>query len=209
MQNEYPAERFDEMASDYDRTLHEWTGFPFEDYGGVLDAVVREADVRPGMTVIDLGVGTGNLAALFLDLGCAVWGTDFSAKMLELTRKKCPGIHLVQADLLGDWPGIDRRFDRVVSSFVFHHFDLATKIKLIQRIARDYLAHDGRLVIADVSFPTEDARIEGSKRFGPDWDQNECYWVADEAIKALGEQGLACRYRQVTSCGGVFVVANG
>ena len=209
MQSKYPTERFDDMASDYDQTVSEWDGFPFDDYNTVLDAVVQEAGVQKRMAVLDLGIGTGNLAVRFVECQCDVWGIDFSEKMLAEAQKKLPGVHLIQADLLGEWPGIDRRFHRVVSSFAFHHFDLSTKVRLLQKIATEYLISEGRIVIADIAFETRQERDEAKTRFRLDWDDTEYYWSADKAIEELTGLGLACRYKQVSACGGVFTVTSG
>jgi hypothetical protein len=56
--------------------------------------------------------------------------------MLAEAQIKLPGARLLQADLLGPWPAeLDPPFDRVVSAYVFHEFDLTTKIGLLRRIA--------------------------------------------------------------------------
>jgi putative AdoMet-dependent methyltransferase len=197
------------MASDYDRTVSEWAGFPFEDYTAVLDAVVQEAGVQEGMAVLDLGTGTGNLVERFVERRCDVWGIDFSEKMLAEAQKKLPGVRLIKADLLGEWPGVDRRFHRVVSSFTFHHFDLSTKVELVQKIVRDYLMAAGRIIIADIVFATREAHAEVKTRFPSVWDDSEHYWLADEAIDALTGLGFACSYKQVSACGGLFIVTDG
>ena len=158
------------------------------------------------MVVLDLGTGTGNLADRLVKAGCVVWGVDFSEAMLAEARRKLPGVTLVQADLLAEWPGINRRFDRVVSSYAFHHFDLPTKVGLLQRIVHDYLAENGRMVIADVSFVSGRDLTEARDRFRQAWDDDEYYWAADETISKLTDAGLCCRYKQVSICGGVFTI---
>ena len=79
------------------------------------------------MTVLDLGIGTGNLARLFADVGCRVWGTDYSPAMLAKARLKIPeATHGAARSARA--PGrleLDRRFDRIVSAYTFHHFELA------------------------------------------------------------------------------------
>ncbi|MBN1580082.1 MAG: class I SAM-dependent methyltransferase [Anaerolineae bacterium] len=199
------VELFDDWAENYDRSV-ESAGGVFEGYAQVLDLIVRSANARSGMCVLDLGTGTGNLAQHFIRLGCEVWGTDFSPAMLAKARPKIPQATLVEMDLLQDaWPGeLDgQRFDRIVSAYVFHHFDLRTKVRLLERLADHTLADRGRIVIGDIAFPSEQAL----KQAGADhWDEDEHYWAADETISACREIGLAVTYTQVSSCGGVFVI---
>ncbi len=158
------------------------------------------------MRILDLGIGTGNLAARLIRTGCQVSGIDFSAKMLAKARAKVPQAKLVQANLLADWPTELRQpFDRVVSAYVLHEFDLETKLGLLQRIASQHLSVGGRIVIADVAFPTVAART-AAQHSADVWDEEEYYWAADEAFAAIEQIGLQVAYEQVSSCGGVFVV---
>ncbi len=79
---------FDEWAASYDESVGGYSGFPFEGYEQVLDLIAKRAGVEAGMEVLDLGIGTGNLAARFIDRNCALWGLDFSLKMLAKVRRK-------------------------------------------------------------------------------------------------------------------------
>ena len=198
---------FDDWAERYDCSVQSATGL-HEGYERVLGQVVRSADARPGMRVLDLGVGTGNLARCFIAMGCEVWGLDFSPAMLDKARAKVPQVTLVQMDLLQDiWPGelAQGRFDRIVSTYVFHEFDLATKVRLLERLTRDHLVAQGRIVVGDVAFPS----LHALQQAGADhWDEDEYYWDANEAIAACQAAGLKATYEQVSSCGGVFVVRN-
>jgi putative AdoMet-dependent methyltransferase len=209
---------FDKWAESYDESVKESSGFPHEGYERVLDLVAARARVEPGMEVLDLGIGTGNLAARLLDLGCRVWGLDFSLKMLARAHAKFPQIELIKADLGGDWPiDVDHRFDRVVSAYVLHEFDLESKVRLLCKLVRDHVFEGGRVVVGDVSFLTRVARDEAPERYGKRrdeetgeeriiWDEEEFYWAADEASDALGEHGLRVSYEQVSFCGGVYVI---
>jgi putative AdoMet-dependent methyltransferase len=196
---------FDQWAKDYDPDLESSASrFPFDGYDHVLDEVVRLAGAKAYMRVLDLGIGTGNLAARFVRQECAVWGVDFSTKMLAQAHKKLPQVNLVQANLLNDWPAeLPRSFDRVVSTYVLHEFDLQTKIGLLKRIA-EHLTPEGAIVIGDIAFPTVVAREEASRRWADGWDEDEYYWAADETIAACEQAGLKATYRQISSYGGVF-----
>ena len=37
----------------------------------------RRGMIRPSLRVLELGIGTGNLAERFVAAGCQVWGLDF------------------------------------------------------------------------------------------------------------------------------------
>jgi len=195
---------FERWAERYDESVQEATGV-HRGYDQVLDLVVELADASPGMSILDLGIGTGNLAQRFVERGCRVWGTDFSPAMLDKARAKLPQVHLVKADLRQPaWPSeIERLFDRVVSTYVLHEFDLQTKLRLLRRLSEQHLAVGGRIVIGDIAF----ANIQDLADAGADhWDEDEFYWVADETIAACAEIGLRVTYRQVSSCGGVFAI---
>ncbi len=199
---------FDDWAERYDQSVCSDDGFPHDGYDQVLEKIVHLAAAEPCWRVLDLGVGTGNLAERFVALGCTVWGVDFSSKMLEKARAKLPQARFVQVDLLGDWPGeLDRRFDCIVSSYALHHFDLPTKLDLLQRLVRRYLAADGRIIVGDIAYPT--VQIRERERQRGDWDEDEYYWAADETLAACRETGLGARYEQVSSCAGVFAIETG
>jgi putative AdoMet-dependent methyltransferase len=201
---------FDNWAAHYDQSLvNAAHDFPFDGYERILDEVVRLAEVRPEMRLLDLGTGTGNLAARLVARGCEVWAVDFSSRMLAETRLKLPQVHLVQADLQRQWPlGLRQQFDRIVSAYVFHEFDLATKVRLLRRLALRHLEPHGRIVIADIAFPTTAVRRRGQQKWADLWDDQEHYWAADETIAALELLPLRVSYRQMSSCGGIFTVSN-
>jgi len=113
---------FDAWAERYDRSIAR-DSFPLTGYDEVLDAIVRLAEIEPDHLVLDVGIGTANLAKRITVSGCELWGVDFSEEMLRRARAKLPSTHLVKADLLNGWPeGLPDQFDRIVSAYVFHEF---------------------------------------------------------------------------------------
>jgi putative AdoMet-dependent methyltransferase len=211
---------FDVWADTYDDSVRDYQGFPFEGYEDVLAEIARCADVSPGMVVLDLGIGTGGLAQRFLDRNCTVWGLDFSVKMLAKVHARFPQVELIKADLLGDWPiDHDQRFDRIVSGYVLHEFDLASKVRLIERLVSRHLIDDGHMVVGDISFATRAGRDEAQRKWrgtwdekkqawqGSLWDEDEHYWAADEFSEAVDRVGLrVVSYHQVSFCGGVYAI---
>ena len=106
MTNPFPHEEFDDWAESYDASVSN-EKFPFTGYQEVMTNVVAMAEARPGMSVLDLGTGTGNLADGFSRLGCELWGTDFSAPMLAQACQKLPNAHFLQHDLRTDRFSLD------------------------------------------------------------------------------------------------------
>jgi putative AdoMet-dependent methyltransferase len=198
-----PRAEFDDWAASYDASVS-IDQFPFYGYREVLEQAVTLAEARAGMTVLDLGTGTGNLAVRFARLGCEVWCTDFSAPMLAQARQKLPKAHFCLHDLRMDLPAkLNRPFDRIVSAYVFHHFELEEKVRIVRRLIREHLAPGGRLVIADIAFPDSSAQEVLKKQLGNEWEE-EYYWIADETLSAFEQVDLKVKYTQVSLCAGIF-----
>jgi putative AdoMet-dependent methyltransferase len=205
MGRDYASHHFDQWATDYDSGFEKWAKtFPFIGYNDVLDTIVHLSTPVSGKKVLDLGVGTGNLAQRYVNLGCSIWGVDFSSKMLAIAQEKVPDIILSQFDIRDEWPiRFRNQFDRIVSAYVFHHFDLSEKMNLVRRILDERLSEGGILAIGDISFETVVKKQQAHQRYAEDWDESEFYWVADEVIEILRDE-LDISYHQVSSIGGVY-----
>lgn len=202
-------ELFNAWAANYDQLLDNGNAsISFEGYADVLAETIVLAQAVPGMSVLDLGTGTGNLAALFMKAGCEVWGMDFSEGMQAKAMEKLPGLHPILADLRDTkWPqSLTRRYDRIVSSYVWHDFDQITKMGLLKRLSQDYLTVQGRMIIADIAYPGRVERAQAQAYWGSLWSEAEHYWAGDETIAACKAIGLVCSYEQVSSCAGIFVI---
>lgn len=201
--------QFDRWAASYDADVIASAaegaagghGFPFAGYDRVLARVVELAAPAPGMAVLELGPGTGNLTAQLVARGAAVWALDFSAEMLARARVRVPAAHLAQAHLLAGYPpDFHRPFDAVVSTYTFHEFPLPDKLTLLRRLFAGHLRPGGVVVIGDIGFPTAAARDAVRDAAGDGWD-DEHYWIMDEAGPRLRAAGLAVEYEQLSSCG--------
>lgn len=80
---------FDKWAQTYDRDVGRPSdNFPFAGYAQALQTVWEQSQAEPGMTVLDLGVGTGNLAKFFVEAG---WAIEY------LPVSFCAGVYLFKA----------------------------------------------------------------------------------------------------------------
>ncbi len=202
----FPSSDFDPWAETYDQDVVSENVFPFDGYERALEAVVTLAAPRPGTSVLDLGTGTGNLARRFAEAGCALWCTDFSQAMIERARLKLPSAIFVRHDLRDPWPAeLDREFDRIVSAYVFHHFELEVKVSLCRDLVANRLRGGGSLIIADISFDDVATMGAFASSIGDRWEV-EPYWLADESLSALEKAGLRAAYKRISACAGIYQI---
>jgi SAM-dependent methyltransferase len=88
--------------------------------------------------LLDVGCGTGHLAAAFAAAGYRVFGCDASMGMLEVFRERCPAI--VAAGRSDELPFPDDRFDVVICVALLHHVvepsRVANTIREMVRVTR-------------------------------------------------------------------------
>jgi ubiquinone/menaquinone biosynthesis C-methylase UbiE len=86
----------------------------------VGELCVERAGVEPGMTVLDVGCGTGNATIPAARIGARVTGLERSADLLAIARERAADA-MVEIDWVeGDpanLPFADDSFDRVISVF--------------------------------------------------------------------------------------------
>jgi len=107
------------------------------------------AEVGPGSTALDVATGTGDLAIELARRGAEVTGSDFAPAMLELARKKAPGLTFEEGDALSlRYP--DETFDAVTVGFGARNFsDLDRGLEEMTRVAR----RGGRVVVLEITTP--------------------------------------------------------
>jgi predicted TPR repeat methyltransferase len=114
--------------------------------------VVRLASVLervgPDERILDVGCGTGTMCGLLRRTHPRVEGLDLSAGMLEVARRKNPGLHFTQGDLLdGDlYPA--GTFTLIVSQWdVVNYLESAAEYHAAIAILRSWLRSGGWLCL--------------------------------------------------------------
>ncbi|GAA3219471.1 hypothetical protein GCM10010532_048680 [Dactylosporangium siamense] len=83
-------------------------------------ALLAAAGLAPGVRLLDVGTGTGTVAALAVAGGGRVTAVDAEPGMVDLARGNVPGAEVVEGRL-PDLPFPDGAFDAVVANFVVNH----------------------------------------------------------------------------------------
>ena len=141
-------EYFDNVAGQWDEMRRQFFG------DGVRRAAMAAADVRPGMTVADIGTGTGFLAEAALDAGARVIGVDLSEGMLQQVSARFAGRTFEPRQSTTDaLPLASEEADAIVANMFLHHAE--DPPATIAALARA-LKPGGRLVITDADSHTHE-----------------------------------------------------
>jgi ubiquinone/menaquinone biosynthesis C-methylase UbiE len=106
----------------------------------LFDLLAREADLV-GRRVLDVGCGTGRVAAALDERGSRVWGVEPSAEMAARARARGVHVKVARAEQL---PFKEGWFERAVLWLVAHLVDRPAVFAELNRV----LSSDGRIAIA-------------------------------------------------------------
>ena len=141
---------FDEWAANYDETVSgsdDQYVDVFLNYDHILETVASHAEG----SVIEFGVGTGNLTARILEKGHQVLGIEPSVEMRKKAKKKLGSLSIVDGDFY-QFP-TDNQVDTFVSTYAFHHLTDEEKEQAIA-LYSSLLKSGGKIVFADTMFLT-------------------------------------------------------
>lgn len=137
-------------------------------YDGVVTVTMREANwraafvrfvaPRAGERILDIGCGTGTLAVALAqsEASAQITGIDPDDAMLAIARQRATAAG-VTIELVGgiaqeaarDGALAQRKFDKIVSSLVFHHLDEGTKRTVLGTMRGLLKRRHGRVIILD------------------------------------------------------------
>ena len=197
---------FDVWADGYDESVRladESDAYPFAGYATILKEIYGRVCASGAKTVLDIGFGTGTLAAKLYQQGCDVFGQDFSSRMIQLAQGKMPRAKLYQGDFsLGLVQALkQQRYDAIIATYALHHFTDEQKVAFLQELL-PLLQDNGCIYVGDVAFATR-AQLEQCKaQAGDDWDASEIYFVYDELKQAFPQ----LRFEPVSHCAGLLTL---
>lgn len=174
---------------------------PFAGYKKILGMIYQKVMEKPGATVLDLGFGTGKLAAKLYENGCMIYGQDFSEKMIHLAQDKMPKAYLCQGDFAKGLvePLKQQRYDFIIATYSLHHLTDEQKIHLLKQL-QGYLKDGGMILIGDVAFETRSELNACALEAGNSWDDEEIYFVVEEIREAFP----SITFTKVSYCAGVL-----
>src|SRR3954447_16417896 len=98
---------------------------------------------------LDVATGTGDLAIALRERGAEVVGADFAEKMLQIARRKAPGIEFRQGNALA-LEFSDDEFDAATVGFGARNFDdLDRGLREMARVVKP----GGRVVVLEITTP--------------------------------------------------------
>jgi len=175
-------------------------------YDETLSRVFEKAAANKGDIVLDVGVGTGNLAAKFLDIGCELIGLDPSNKMLEMAesrlntwKERCT-IQLCEDPFL-EIPYPDKISNVIVSTFSIHHLHDDEKRLAIKEMKR-VLKPTGVIVIGDMMFKDNEDKSRALNEY-PDME-DEYQPTLDTFPNMFKDEGFTTEIEQVADT--VYIV---
>ncbi|RLQ98136.1 class I SAM-dependent DNA methyltransferase [Falsibacillus albus] len=141
------AESYDDSVTGHDAEYKK----VFEYYEQILNTVAEKSFG----TVLEFGMGTGNLTLKLIQKGLNVIGVEPSKEMRAIGEKKVADAAVV---IDGDFLQFDipENVDTIVSTYAFHHLTDEEKEEAFA-IYGSLLQKGGKIVFADTMYETKDA----------------------------------------------------
>lgn len=159
--------------------------------------------IAAGARLLDIGIGTGTLAAQLAKRGARVSGIDVSKHMLA----RCQATHddfELSVGSFTEIPYPDATFDIIVSSFAFHEVEMSRRSEASAEIAR-VLRPGGQLALLDIIFASAAAVANARAAIREDWDSDEDYPLIGQLDAPLRTNGFEDLRRAQENTGGYTV----
>ena len=166
-------------------------GFP----DAFFDCVFADGYVKPNVSLLDIGTGTGTLARGFAARGCHVAGVDRSEQMIEQAKELSvvQGLEVDFRVATAEDTGLpDSAFDIVTAGQCWHWFDRPKAAQEVKRL----LKPNGTIIIAHFDWlPLKDNIVDLTEKlvikFNPPWAKFAGgFGMYPQWLRDLGEAGF-------------------
>ncbi len=202
------SNEFDRWAESYDDDViqsDQAASFPFAGYAQVLDRIAKLILEREPGDLLDIGTGSGTLAARIYEGGWNVTAVDFSEEMLKLARHRMPQATFIVSDFSSGIPRelVEKSFDIIIMTYAFHHLAYKKQPAFLRSLV-PHLRANGKILIGDIAFETQSELDACHRRFPADWDDEEYYPILTEIQAQLPE--FQVTFEVISFCAGIFQV---
>jgi len=133
--SEKELEFFDQRAKQYDKLIISTSPVGMDRIERRARSITQSAELKEGMTVLELGCGTGEYTKEFAEEKVQLISLDISPEMIKVARSKTGSGVLFVVSNAEQLPFKDGVFDSVVGNAILHHFpDLSTALREVWRI---------------------------------------------------------------------------
>lgn len=150
---------FNSWAKSYDDDVKKDNGELkiYKNYELILQSIydLVEDLNKKNSKILEIGVGTGNLASKFLNSNYDIVGIDQSREMLSVAKEKYPRLKVRLGEFL-KIPYDNKSFDIIISTYAFHHLNEREKCIAIEEMIRA-LKDNGVIIIGDLMFESKDS----------------------------------------------------
>jgi len=152
------------------------------------DLVAIKARLCPGISVLEIGCGTGMFTEMFAQTGCSIIAVDISAQLLKKAedRQLSPGKVRFMHKRFEDCD-VDGPFDAVIGSSILHHLELIEAFPKIYAL----LKPGGIMSFAEPNMLNPQVFAERKmRRFFPQVSPDETAFVRRTLKRSLQESGF-------------------
>lgn len=133
---------------------------PYQAYAGMYDRLfdsmnkglklvgIRMFRPSKGMSILDVGCGTGSHLELYQRYQCDLYGIDLSPSMLAIARERLGDTAQLELGDATNMPYEDDKFDLVISMLSLHEMSARTRSGVLEETRR-VLKPDGRILLID------------------------------------------------------------
>jgi len=186
-----------DMKESYNRIAEDWHKDHQQDDWWVEGTGEFISFLKPDALVLDLGCGGGTKSRYLIDKGLQVVGTDFSEKMIEISKRENPDGTFLVSDL-GEVDKLPYQFDGIFMQAVLLHVPKKEIIDKLKKVISK-LKDGGSLYISvkERRQGSTDEEIKIEDDYGYEYKRFFSYFTVDEIESYMQEIGLEVVYSAI------------
>lgn len=200
---------FDNWSSTYDESVKESdknNEYPFAGYSKIKKEIFDIITKRKNLSVLEMGIGTGEISFPLYQSGYIITGVDLSIKMIDISKKRMPTIRTINLDFLSAVKFlITNKYDVVIFNYSIHHLCPMDQIDILKSLSQ-ILNEDGLIIIGDVMTSTNLEMSDLTEKYKDIWDKDEYYPTFENYNNIAINQIYDILFKQITHCSGLMIL---